>query len=303
MHRLSEHRVRTRDGVAISLLRVEPAESRGAPPILLAPGTFSARDFWLGRERQGLGFHLAEAGYETWVLEPRGRGGSDRPRIWTMNDWIRLDAPAAIEATLEGAGADRLLWVGHSAGGVVGAAFAGSGEPLASHLSGIALLGSPGPVELRGGRWAGAWLAFLAGSITPSVRWSGRMLRLGPEHETGALIREWMWWNISGRWRSRAGHDYLGGLASVRVPVLGVAGTGDRILAPPAAVEDLVQRFGSGDRKVIVAGRTHGFSIDYDHAALVIGRPARREIWPRLIEWIERNTESDRLRHISVQVP
>ncbi len=79
------------------------------------------------------------------------------------------------------------------------------------------------------------------------------------------------------------------------MPVLAVAGAGDHLLAPPQAVRDLLGRFGSVDRSLIVAGREQGYSIDYNHAGLVIGRAAREEIWPRVIDWISRRTLADRL--------
>jgi oxygen-independent coproporphyrinogen-3 oxidase len=262
-------------------------------PILLTPGTFSSRQFWLGAKRQGFGYRLADAGFDTWILEPRGHGASERPSGWTMDDWIRCDAPAAVATVLDASGHDELVWVGHSAGGVVGAAFAGSGDPLASRLRGLVLLGAPGPAGLRGSRRFGAWATFLAGGAVPLARWPGWAFGLGPEREPGRLLRDWMWWNLSGHWRSSAGRDYLHALRETRVPVLAVAGAGDRFLAPPPAVHDLLNRFGSTDRCLIVAGREHGFSVDHDHASLVIGRAAREEIWPQVIDWISRRVRID----------
>ncbi len=283
-----EHRVRTADGVEVTLHRLGAG---GGVPVLLAAGTFSARAFWLGDRRQGFGYRLAEAGFDPWILEPRGHGASGRPQSWTIADWVRYDAPAAVEAVLERAGAEDLYWVGHSAGGVVGAALAGeaaSGSTAmrAERLRGLVLLGAPGPAGLRGSRRAGAWLAHLVGAAAPRTLFPGRALRMGPEHEPGALIRDWMRWNLSGSWRDPSGGDYLAGLPEVRAPVLAVAGAGDRLLAPPAAVRDLLDRFGSLDRQMIVAGRSTGYSMDFDHPRLVIGQAAREEIWPRVTEWL-----------------
>jgi pimeloyl-ACP methyl ester carboxylesterase len=273
------------DGTEIALHRV-PGSVPGGAPVLLAPGTFSTRMFWLGQQGQGFGFALARAGFDPWVIELRGHGQSARPPHWTMDDWIRFDAPAAIELVLRETGSDHLFWIGHSAGGVVGAAFAGSGHPLVERIRGTVLLGAPGPAGLRGFRRLGAWATMLATGAVPALRLPGRPLRLGPEHEPGGLIRDWMHWNISGRWRGSGGQDYLAGMADARHSVLAVAGAGDRLLAPPVAVRDLLHRFGSTDRTLIVAGRSTGYSVDYDHPGLVIGRPAREEIWPRVVEWL-----------------
>jgi len=286
---LGRFRAWAADGTELALYRV-PGGAPGGVPVLLAPGTFSTRMFWLGERGQGFGFALAGAGFDPWILELRGHGESGRPARWTLEDWIRLDAPAAIATVLEETGAEGLFWVGHSAGGVVGAAFSGSGHPLVSRMRGAVLLGSPGPAGLRGYRRLGAWATMLATGMLPALHLSGRHLRLGPEREPARLIRDWMNWNISGRWRGVEGHDYLAGLGGARHSVLAVAGSGDHLLAPPVAVRDLLGRFGSEDRTLIVAGRSHGYSVDFDHPGLVIGRPAREEIWPRVVEWLHDRT-------------
>jgi predicted alpha/beta hydrolase len=278
-----EHRVTTADLVEIALYRVPGAVGT---PVLLVPGTFSTRLFWLGARAQGFAYYLAEAGFDPWVLELRGHGGSQRPHSWTMDDWARFDAPAAVEVVASETGRSRIVWIGHSAGGVVGAALAGSGHPATGLLGGLVLLGSPGPGHLHGRRRIGAWLTFLAAGAIPRAPWHGHWLGLGPEAEPGRLVADWMRWNISGRWRGADGRDYLAGLAKARIPVLAVAGGHDRTLAPPAAVRDLLDRFGSSDRTLIVAGREHGFAADYDHPGLVIGRAARQEIWPRVVDWL-----------------
>lgn len=283
-----EQRIRTADGVDIALYRVAAGDGT---PLLLVPGTFSTRLFWIGSRGQGFAPVLAEAGFDPWVVELRGHGGSDRPHSWTMDDWVRFDAPAAVEAVAAAHGGRSVVWIGHSAGGVVGAAFAASGHPASGRLGGLVLLGSPGP-RLHGFRRIGAWLTYLAAAALPRLPWHGRWLGLGPEPEPGRLIAQWMWWNVSGRWRGEEGRDYLEGLANVRVPVLAVAGAGDRILAPPDTVHDLLDRFGSPDRVLIVAGREQGYTTDYDHPDLVVSRAAREEIWPRVIEWLRQREAS-----------
>lgn len=56
----------------------------------------------------------------------------------------------------------------------------------------------------------------------------------GPGHEPSSLVCEWLGWNLTGVWRDPRGGDYLAALSGVTVPVLAVAGEGDRLLAPPA---------------------------------------------------------------------
>jgi pimeloyl-ACP methyl ester carboxylesterase len=279
------------DGVRLALHRVRPepggVRSAAPTPVLLVPGTFCTRSFWLGTRGHGFGPYLAAAGFDCWIAELRGHGASERPRRWTMHEWIRLDAPAAIGAVLEHTGAASCFWVGHSAGGVVGAGAVGFDPSLAERLAGMVVLGSPGPVGLRGARRFGARAAQVVFRVFPWARLPGEPFGLGPEHEPAPLVQEWMGWNLRGIWRTPEGGDYLSALRDVDVPLLAVSGAGDRLLAPPPAVRDLVRRFGSADRTFVVAGVRQGFQADYGHAALMVSRGARDDIWPLVRDWLQ----------------
>lgn len=51
-------------------------------------------------------------------------------------------------------------------------------------------------------------------------------------------------------------------------------------------MRDLLDRFGTADRELIVAGRAAGFTRDHDHPGGMIGRAAGEEIWPRILQWL-----------------
>lgn len=283
-----EYTIRSADGVRLALHRIEPDGGRAAgAPLLLVAGTFNGRHFWSPRGEDGFGHFLAARRHDVWLLDPRGHGASARPPRWRLTDWIESDAPAAANAVLEFTGAESLGWVGHSAGGVVGAAFAASHHPAAQRLDRLVLLGTPGPGKVGGRR---RWFARLIHTIALLRRGSlmqGERLRLGPEAESAYLVEEWMRWNLSGAWLDLEGADYLRRLPQVRLPVLAVAGSADALLAPESAVRDLLERFGSPRKALLVAGREAGMSRDYNHGSLVVAREAREEVWPRIAEWLQ----------------
>ena len=281
------HRISASDGVELALHRLEasPGEAAGAGPLLLVAGTFNARTFWLGVEGKGIAARLAAEGFDTWIMEPRGHGSSSRPPSWLLSDWIERDAPAAVQAVAQMTGS-MVTWVGHSAGGVVGAAFAGLDDPASRMLRRLVLLGAPGPGLVEGRRRLLARLLYCASIARARGTVPGEPLKLGPEPESARLVRQWLGWNLRGTWRSPAGLDYLAQLARVRVPVLAVAGTGDDLLAPPDAVRDLLERFSGAQRTLLLAGREQGMSRDYTHGGMVLARTAGEEIWPRIIRWL-----------------
>jgi pimeloyl-ACP methyl ester carboxylesterase len=283
---VEHYSVRTADGVRVALHRLRPKAEAALASALLVPGTFCNRTFWLGTREHGFARFLAAAGFDCWVAELRGHGSSQRPPLWTMQEWVCHDAPALLETVLREARGNSCFWVGHSAGGAVGAAAMALYPELTKALTGAVLLGAPGPGGLRGPRRVAARAIAAAGAWLPGARVSGAAFGLGPEPESATLIAEWVGWNVAGAWSSRNGTDYLAALGARDVPLLAVAGAGDRFLAPPAAVRDLAERFGSRDRTLVIAGRTQGYSLDYGHADLIVGRAARTEIWPLVLDWL-----------------
>jgi predicted alpha/beta hydrolase len=268
------------DGTRLALYRVGDPD---ATPVLLVPGTFSNHTFWLGTRGRGLAWTLADAGLEAVVLDPRGHGGSERSTggSWDFDDWGRVDVPAAVRAVTPDGG--RALVVGHSAGGaaiLIGLA----GEPeIRARAAGAVLLATPVP-------WLQRWRRIGARVIRAGSRLLGRfparLLRLGPENELPGVMAQWMTWNLRGEWRGADGLDYGSELSSVRTPVLAMSGAGDRVFAPPDACEGLIDMLGSEDRTYRLAGRATGFSEDFDHPGIVVSKAARKEVWPRVVDWL-----------------
>jgi len=276
------------DGVALALYHARPAAPRPTPPLLLVHGTFSNRNFFLGQRERGLARFLAEHGFDAWVAELRGHGRSGtagRAAAWRFEDWIRRDAPALVGQVFAETGADRLVWIGHSAGGIIGLGYAGLGEPRSRAIAGLVAIASPAPTGLGVMQVP---LARAAYGITRVMgRFPARMIGIGPEDEHRGIMQQWMRWNISGQWRGDDGTDYFANCASITIPILALAGGGDWAIAPPALCEDLVNATASTDRTFIACGRAEGFAEDYNHNRVVVSASARREVWPLIADWIE----------------
>ena len=52
-------------------------------------------------------------------------------------------------------------------------------------------------------------------------------------------------------------------------------------------LEHVFEALGSDDKKFVLAARSQGFSTDYGHVDLILGKRARDEIYPNIAEWIE----------------
>jgi pimeloyl-ACP methyl ester carboxylesterase len=279
---------RADDGVELALLRVEPAAPRAAPPILLVHGTFSNRNFFHGPTAdRSLALALAERGFDCWVAELRGHGRSGaagKNSAWHFEDWIRRDAPTLVRAVLEATGAPSLVWLGHSAGGVIGVAHAATADSTDRRVAGLVLAGAPAPTGLGILQYP---MAAAVLTVTRALgRFPARLLGLGPEDEHAGIMEQWMRWNLRGRWHGEDGTDYFAACRAITAPVLALAGGGDWLISPPSLCRDLLDQMASPDRTMIVAGRAEGFSEDYDHNRLLVSTAARQEIWPLIGDWL-----------------
>ncbi|WP_206957478.1 hypothetical protein [Trinickia acidisoli] len=72
----------------------------------------------------------------------------------------------------------------------------------------------------------------------------------------------------------------------MNVPVFGLAGTCDRLIAPGRGCEALVVAYGSDDATYRLCGKAQGFAEDYMHDRLVLSRNANRETWPMITGWL-----------------
>ena len=259
-----------------------------ATPVLLVPGTFSNHSFWLGTRGTGFAREIASAGYEAWVLDPRGHGESQKPapgERWDFDDWARRDLPAAVRAAA-GRG-EGVIVVGHSAGGATSLIACAVHDDVRRAVRGLVIVSTPLP-WLQGFRRAITWLTR---AVSRTVgRFPARLLALGPEDELGGVMAQWMTWNLEGHWMGDDGTDYQALLARLELPMLFLAGAGDHLEAPPRAVHALFKLVGSRDKTFLLCGRDGGFSEDFDHAGILVSRAAREEVWPKIVEWIRRST-------------
>ena len=49
----------------------------------------------------------------------------------------------------------------------------------------------------------------------------------------------------------------------------------------------LFAALGTSDKTLLIGGRSHGFSEDYDHARIIASRGARQEVWPKILAWLQ----------------
>jgi pimeloyl-ACP methyl ester carboxylesterase len=244
-------------------------------------------------------------------------------REWGEGDWdvdqaAFHDVPAVLDYVRRETGHDRVNWVGHSLGGMLIFPFLES-SPEAYRIanfvgmgSTITLANAPERDMLRANRG----LRILGRFVS-----TGRLGRPLMHFRFPGLDRIDQFYytseNVDKRTTSRFygytledpgcsalrqldpylefGHfvsadrkvDYSVQLSSVTTPTLMIAGESDCMSDIPST-NLTFQALGSADRTLMRFGKRDGHVADYGHCDLVWSRHAPREIFPPLIDWLDR---------------
>jgi pimeloyl-ACP methyl ester carboxylesterase len=306
------YRVPTADGSAIALGRYHArGERRFEEPVLLAHSLGTNRFNLDFDETYSVARALARRGFETWVLELRGHGLGGSADGATFDTEVEHDVTAALTAILS-TGVKRVSWVGHSRGGLL--AYAHVARNPNAPISAIATLGSPLtfsaqpgvqkfiaavaptlqlpvlPLQLAGKAWPlglppdpiGKYL--LNAAVDPVV--IRQAISFVAADIAGGVGRQFARWVRTGAFDAEDGFDYRAAMKHITQPVLAIAGARDFLV--PAASSHLVRTLTSGPVELVTAGLAGGFSVDYGHGDLVLGRNAPKELIPRLAEFLER---------------
>lgn len=275
---MKQIRIRAGDGHSITLTRTGPSKG---PIAAITHGTFSG-----SASCARLGAYLNSQAVGSWLFDWRGHGrNADCGHDYDLETVAMHDIGSAIDAICHEEQGRPLALIGHSGGGIAAAIWAARNPELAlDRLSGVALLAAQTThaaatlltwAKIRGYR---AWIGHR--------HWIAPSRRVGPEAESGRLMRQWCQWNLERRFVGRDGMDYMQALSRVSLPVLALAGSGDRLIAPWQGCEALARAFGGPDVQFLLCGKAGGFREDYSHSRLLMAGNAQSDVFPRIAQWI-----------------
>jgi pimeloyl-ACP methyl ester carboxylesterase len=303
---------RTADGWTLYLGRRRPRGERRRPPVLLVHGIAMNRQaFDFGVEHYSVALYLSRAGFDCFTLDLRGAGRSRRgpSRRWNLDTYLTEDLPAAFDAIRAATGEEKVLYVGHSQGAILGmAACALHGARIA------ALVAIAGPVHFhaqprlarlvrlrhlslgRGLRELALLLAPFSGWWHPrpfdlSVNLRNverpvyqRLLANAIEDLQPGVLDQFETFVREDSFRSMDGKvDYRARLAGCTQPALFVSAEKDG-LAPPPVVEAAFRRWGGPKRY-------SSFGRDYGHTDLILGRNAPDVVFPVMRDFLLEQSE------------
>jgi pimeloyl-ACP methyl ester carboxylesterase len=314
------YKVACDDGWVIELARYK---SKGGaphlPPVICCHG-IGANSISLDlTEETSLPRYLRSRGFDSWLLDLRGRGGSARPPAgrgaydYDFADHARHDVKAAIDLVRRETGAPKVAWVGHSMGGmsiyghcelhgdealqaavVCGSPVAWPRPPKVAVFARFARLHRlPALYYVLAARLvaplAGYWHPRIAKLIVNPKNMDGRLMRVGLARALANMsnraIQQLARWVTTDELKG-GDHVFFRDLSRITVPWFAIGGRVDR-LVPPENVKAGFDRIGSTDKKWLLAGKDEGCVEDYGHIDLLLGSRCRDEIYKPIAEFLE----------------
>ncbi len=301
----------TRDGWRIALHRYRGRGKKRRYPVVCCHGLASNHIAFDVAPEASLARHLAQRGYDVFLLDLRGHGASERRGFgWAFEHYVEQDLPAVLDAI------GPAHWIGHSMGGIVALAYlAGGGDQLASVVtvgSAIDYSGSPSgfhrllplrrllalvpaiPVHSLArlsaplvGRLPNPYEQFNVWPSNCDPLLFRRICQRGFHAVSSPVMAQLVTAMLPGGLQSLAGAPYVTRLSSVKTAVLALAGSRDA-QCPPQAVAHTVGALPSC-AALRVFGREQGHQDHYGHFDLLIGRRAKIEVFPHIDKWLDAN--------------
>jgi pimeloyl-ACP methyl ester carboxylesterase len=313
-------RAPTSDGWLLSVWYRAPQRRRFKEPVVLCHGLGNNHAFFEFRGTAHLASVLARAGFDVFSMDCRGAGRS-RPKDpafteASIDDSIEFDVSAVLDLVERQTNQRRVMWVGHSLGGIIGTLAAP--RCARGRFAGIVTIGSPfffepSPFFLRAlraaqllspaGRFpARVLMTMIApfGGLMPAprvARIAARVSNIDGREQRHLLANVFadLWrgvlaqlerWVANDEMTSNAGEDLRTPALAVPVPRLVIGGTADH-LAPVASVRRFFDALSVEPKTLLLVGRVHGHSEDYGHGDLVLGRHAHIDVYPAIVRFLE----------------
>lgn len=263
-----------------------PAQGRKNASIVMMPGMFSNRRFWLSDKGVGIAAYFSAHGYDCWMLDRRGLGASapSHPNDQTLYHAFQCDLPA-VQALLEQKGIHSAYYMGHSFGGVVNGMSLAKGYLNPKGVSGLVNFSS----QLTVGKTLlnKPYSALLYGLTGLLGHFPARRLGMGPENESKLTMRDCC--RLVDWAKGRESESFWHGFGDIYCPILGFGSEGDTV-DPSAGCRAFIDAMGSKDKTFVHLGKQQGHRRDYDHVGMMISKDAQQEVWPMVKHWLDKRS-------------
>ena len=308
----------TKDGWNLAIHRHKPHKPlAGAMPVILVHGIITNKYFMDLDTDHSLAYHLKTIGYDVYAVSLRGCGESyieSENENFSFDDMVDKDVPAIISEVCNISGKTKINWVAHSMGAMIMYSYLGiSPKKEKDKVKSFVSLGGPGNLAHSSpviGKIALKYISFskrvdiklLAKFILPFVSLFNSPLKeifynpqvtpkntvkkmlVGIENIPDGLMMQMLDWVAKGGDIVSVDkkYNYTERQTQITCPILFIAGGYDNV-ATPSSLKSVYEKVNSKYKEFHIISESEGFSGDYGHACLVMGKNAKKEIFP-LIE-------------------
>lgn len=270
------------------------------PVIFLMHGAVENGRIFYTHSNKGLAPFLANAGFNCFVADLRGRGQSE-PKISKHSDTGQRDSiveeiPAMLDFITSFTNQDVSYFCAHSWGGVLLNSMLARFPIYRKHLKACVYFASKRTIyNKHPSKYLQANLVWYAVSplliklygYLPAKRFG-----FGSDDETRLSHKEGVQWVKHNPWICPFdGFDYGKTLSEITLPpTLHVAGVNDKALAQKIDIEAFMRESGKGKQSIKMYGKNYQHKIDYDHINILTAPEAIDETFADTLAWLRRYT-------------
>ena len=250
--------------------------------VFLTHGTFSNRKVCMGMAE-----YLAKNGFTCWVMEWRNHGESDPYRDnFTFETVAKEEFEIVFEYLFNNLNVKSLDCVTHSGGGLCLTMFLANNPVYISKLKTATFFGAQTTGAAVGTKnylrvALCQCLSWMTGYVP--ANWFG-----SPHNESHHFMKLWYHWSLKKEFVGEDGKDYTNEMPMIDFPILSINGAGDTIIAPRAGCESFLNDFKNPRNCFLFCSKEDGFKEDYTHSRIIYSRNAHAEIYPKVLDWINR---------------
>ena len=271
-------------------------QNTGGIPVLMFHGAIENGKIFYSHKGKGLACYLAQQGYDVYVLDFRGRGGS-LPAIKDVQDHgqhesIVLDIPAAVNFVYE-RHQQAMHVVCHSWGGVMFSSSLVRTPAIRDKVLSKVCFGTKRQVTVwnleRLFKVSFFWKR-VAPLITKKTGFLDAVkLKVGADAETHGTLTQSVAWVKLGNWHDPVdGFDYKSAAERFNwPPTWHIASVKDKVLGHPKDVQLFIAECNNKKAKYTVLSKHAGNQVDYDHINALTHPKAVDDHFPKLALWLK----------------
>lgn len=267
----------------IALWKFYSGKERDNGDILLTHGTFSNR-----KVLKGIAEYFVENGFDCWVFEWRNHGESSKSNEkFDFESIAHEDFKIVFNFLFEKCKIEKIDCITHSGGGICLTIALIMQPHYQQKINSVSMFacqafGAAYSKKNLAKIFVGKYLSKLIGQV-PGIKVGGE------EDETYYLMKQWFNWNLKGEFKGKSGIDYKAKMKNIKVPILSICGAGDTFIAPPHGCEKYLSAFENTSNEFLFCSKTEGFLENYNHSRILHSRNAQKEIYPFVLDWINKN--------------